>query len=225
MSHGDPAKWYMPGWRIEQRYSPGVLLGNWGEDQHSFHKGAHSHNSTYRKDYQKEGSWRPDVIIRRKAQLQNAGLGKEFLFYHHGNSYSNNMISWYDEHFNKRERDEQNKLPELRSWDSNRLSWVPEKTDFPIQGAPTNFGLSAKRNQRWIEQVADATTGDFNTTYRASFTPHTRHSLTQTRHATPREKSTTLLRQNSTNKDLQLRGKLELQSPQVTSTSASVIAF
>ena len=33
-SHGDPHKWAMPGWRIEQRYSPGVLIGNWGEEKH-----------------------------------------------------------------------------------------------------------------------------------------------------------------------------------------------
>ena len=44
------------------------------------------------------------------------------------------MISWYDEHYNKRERDEENKLPALRNWDSHTLSWRPEKTDHPIQG-------------------------------------------------------------------------------------------
>ena len=33
-THGDPHKWHMPGWRIEQKYSPGVLIGNWGEEQH-----------------------------------------------------------------------------------------------------------------------------------------------------------------------------------------------
>ena len=28
----DP-KWQLPGWRIEQRYSTGVLIGNWSEDR------------------------------------------------------------------------------------------------------------------------------------------------------------------------------------------------
>ena len=27
-------KWQQPGWRIEQRYSPGVLIGNWAEDRY-----------------------------------------------------------------------------------------------------------------------------------------------------------------------------------------------
>ena len=28
------SKWHQPGWRIEQRYSPGVLIGNWSEDRY-----------------------------------------------------------------------------------------------------------------------------------------------------------------------------------------------
>ena len=27
-------KWEQPGWRIEQRYRKGVLVGNWSEDRH-----------------------------------------------------------------------------------------------------------------------------------------------------------------------------------------------
>lgn len=26
-------KWQLPGWRIEQKYSRGVLIGNWSEDR------------------------------------------------------------------------------------------------------------------------------------------------------------------------------------------------
>ena len=26
-------KWQLPGWRIEQKYSPGVLIGNWSESR------------------------------------------------------------------------------------------------------------------------------------------------------------------------------------------------
>lgn len=35
MAQGDPRKWHMPGWRIEQKYSPGVLIGNWDEDRYT----------------------------------------------------------------------------------------------------------------------------------------------------------------------------------------------
>ena len=29
----DPLKWGLPGWRIEQRYDPKVLIGNWYEER------------------------------------------------------------------------------------------------------------------------------------------------------------------------------------------------
>ena len=109
MSHDDPMKWAMPGWRIEQQYAPGVLIGNWDEGRYKFQKGEYKHNSTHRIDFQNYGSSRPDVIIRRKAQLTNDGLGKEFLFYHHGNRYSNNMISCMDNINKKKERVETEK--------------------------------------------------------------------------------------------------------------------
>ena len=33
MAQGDPKKWNMPGWRIEQKYSTKVLIGNWEEER------------------------------------------------------------------------------------------------------------------------------------------------------------------------------------------------
>lgn len=34
MAQGDPKKFQMPGWKIEQHYSPGVLIGNWAEERY-----------------------------------------------------------------------------------------------------------------------------------------------------------------------------------------------
>ena len=31
-AQGDPMKWKMPGWRIEQRFSNKTLIGNWCEE-------------------------------------------------------------------------------------------------------------------------------------------------------------------------------------------------
>ena len=33
MAQGDPKKWSLPGWRIEQRYANPVLIGNWSEER------------------------------------------------------------------------------------------------------------------------------------------------------------------------------------------------
>jgi len=40
----------------------------------------------------------------------------------------------YDEDYNRRPRQGVNKLPALRRWSSNTMSWVPEKSDYPLQG-------------------------------------------------------------------------------------------
>lgn len=34
--HGNVEAWLnIPGWRIEQRYAPGVLIGNWAEERYT----------------------------------------------------------------------------------------------------------------------------------------------------------------------------------------------
>ncbi|XP_070561522.1 cilia- and flagella-associated protein 107-like [Ptychodera flava] len=206
MAQGDPRKWNMPGWRIEQRYRQGVLIGNWSEERHNFLKSGHRNSSTHREDFTPYPNYKPDVMTRRAAMMQNEGLGSHHIFAHHGNRYSNNMISWYDEHYNKRERDEKNKLPELRHWDSHQLSWVPEKTDYPIQGAPTNFGLKASKDAKWAKLEAAESKGDYCTTYGASYEPHSTGAYIQKHYAAPRTISANLHPLNKINKDLVLRG-------------------
>lgn len=49
------------------------------------------------------------------------------------------MISWYDEQFNKRDREATDKLPDLRKWDGHKLAWAPEKSDYPMQGTGVLF--------------------------------------------------------------------------------------
>lgn len=85
--------------------------------------------------------------------------------------------------------------------------------NFPL-GTPTRFGLSGKKQGHWDEQVANADHGDFNTTYKVSYSAMQRDAACRKRFATPKEKSTTLLKLNSINKDLQLRGKVDFQSPE-----------
>jgi len=43
----------------------------------------------------------------------------------------------YDEDYNRRPREDAGKLPVLRKWNSNTMSWVPEKSDYPLQGLPS----------------------------------------------------------------------------------------
>ncbi|XP_076454137.1 cilia- and flagella-associated protein 107-like [Babylonia areolata] len=208
----DPRKWHMPGWRIEQKFSPGVLIGNWSEDRHTFLKGEYKHNSTNRMDFRNFGSHRPDVIIRRKGELRNQGLPPELVFHHHGNKYASNMVSWYDEDYNGRWKER--KVPELRDWNSHHLAWMPEKNDHPVQEPATNFGLLGKLKKDWAEQIADETRGDYLSTYTASYQDLPADRMVQTRYATPKSDSTTLHPVNKTLKDLHLRNTAIMKSPE-----------
>lgn len=62
------------------------------------------------------------------------GLPPELVFGHHGKAYSNNMITLYDEYYNRRERPEDQQFPDTRAWNSKTMAWAPEKIDFPLQG-------------------------------------------------------------------------------------------
>lgn len=97
-----------------------------------FKKGSYKHNTTHRIDFQNYGNHRPDVIIRRKRELLNEGLPQELIFHHHGNRYARNLVTWYDEDYNGRYKEK--KLPELRTWTSKHVSWLPEKSDIHVQG-------------------------------------------------------------------------------------------
>ncbi|KAK3536549.1 hypothetical protein QTP86_013739 [Hemibagrus guttatus] len=60
-------KWKQPGWRIEQKYSSKVLVGNWAEERLQFSREGKTANSSNRLDFRPHPDHRPDVIIRRTA--------------------------------------------------------------------------------------------------------------------------------------------------------------
>jgi hypothetical protein len=135
MATGTEDKFQQPGWRIEQKYKQGVLIGNWSEERYDFERQNFPSNSTQRSDYVNCNS-KPEADTRRRMVLMNEGLKKDILFTHHGKRYMNNSITLYDQEFNHRRR---HTTP--RSWDWHRLAWLPEISDHPIVGEGTKWGL------------------------------------------------------------------------------------
>ena len=66
--------------------------------------------------------------------MRGDGAGPKFLLYHHGEKYMKNLITWYDQDYNKRETEGPEKLPSLRNFSTQVMAWIPEKSDHPIQG-------------------------------------------------------------------------------------------
>lgn len=210
----DFSKFGVPSWRIEQRFNTGVLIGNWSEERQAFPKEKFRHNSTNRIDFRNYGTVAPEVVVRRKAKLGSEGIPSDMLFRHHGRAYDNMHITLYDENFNGRYKEKS--LPPLRNWDSQTLGWLPERSDKPLTGLPTNWGLKEQKEADMLARQKEMSKPDFESTYTGSYRdappPESRRF---NRYANPRHLSTTLLPTNKTNNDLHLRGKPNLRLPEV----------
>jgi len=209
----DFANFGVPSWRIEQRFNTGVLIGNWKEERMKFPQEKYNHNTTNRLDFKNFKDAHPDVTVRRKAKLGSEGIPADMLFRHHGQHYDNMLISLYDENYNGRWRE--SSMPNLRNWDSQSLKWLPEKTDYPLKGNPTNFGLKAKLEVEREQKNKDLYYPDLSSTYQSSYTDKPVDAMKFSRYATPKHLSTNLLPCNKINNNLNLRGKATLRLPEI----------
>ncbi|XP_062505522.1 cilia- and flagella-associated protein 107-like [Corticium candelabrum] len=213
----DKDKWHAPGWRNEQRYSNGVLIGNWSEERHEFKKGSCVSDSTHRTDFTDIGRHtRPDVTIRRNALARNDGLGRQHLFTHHGNSYSSNMVTLYHDVFNNASQGNSESAQlrtNLRQWDRTKVSWQPEPIDQRVTRRPYRYGLYERLQAKWKKQAELEEKGDYQTSYGLTYHTHDRKSLVTSHYASPRQLSTHL-HPHRLNKDLQLRSSVSIPKPE-----------
>ena len=199
-------KMQLPGWRIEQKYNNKVLISNWSEDRRKFEKGGNViGNSTQRIDFQPYLNHSPDVRVRRDASIRNEGMPRKFLLTHPATADQCNLISWYDQQINGRELRESN-LPKVRKWNSNKLSFTPEKSDLPLQTSPTNFGLLSQMKEKWRREVEMESASEYESTYKHSYNMLQPESVQQQkRFANPKALSSHFNKHNKVNNDLHFR--------------------
>jgi len=192
-------KWQQPGWRIEQRYSNRVLIGNWEEEgRGKFLKGKEVAQSSNKLDYQSYGKEvKPDTTVRRNALARSEGLGKDYLFRHHGDAHEGNQISWYDVDYNGRQNAQ---LPPKRTWDPHKLCWLPESSDLPTKGNGSKFGLADRLRAKWAADIESS-----GSVTASSFPAHDNNHMVTKRHACPKYLSSHFTAQGI-NKNLSLRG-------------------
>ncbi|XP_071777092.2 cilia- and flagella-associated protein 107 [Centroberyx gerrardi] len=201
-------KWTQPGWRIEQKYSKKVLIGNWVEERLKFTREPKTASSTSRVDYRPHWDFKPDVSVRRSALQRAEGLPSRLFFAHHGTPPSHYLVTLYDESYG---RNHTNALPTLRSWHPDSLTWQPEKSDHPIPAPPTNFGLLESKKHRLEKQQTHLPS---LSVYRSTYQGHPLNAFCQNRFASAsRMLSSRLHAANHNNKDLDLRQRSLLQVP------------
>uniref|UniRef100_A0A8C3SS54 Chromosome 1 open reading frame 158 n=1 Tax=Chelydra serpentina TaxID=8475 RepID=A0A8C3SS54_CHESE len=96
-------------------------------------------------------------------QIPVYGLPKQHLFTHHEEPSHRNLVTQYDDHYNRHGYNPV--LPPLRKWNGQKLAWLPEKSDFPIFEPPTNYGLFEQLMKKWTHQEA----GVMNSVYTVSY--------------------------------------------------------
>merc|ERR1712066_884124 len=101
-AQGDPLKWNLPGWRIEQQYSKNTLIGNWCEERNKFEHSENETNSTNRIDYNLADiiDVVPETLERRYALRRNEGSTTK---YQPKQTHDQDcqFISWYDNDYRR----------------------------------------------------------------------------------------------------------------------------
>ncbi|XP_053432687.1 cilia- and flagella-associated protein 107 [Nycticebus coucang] len=175
----NPQSLSTPSWKIETRYSTKVLTGNWVEERRKFAGVTETPQSIHRKDYIPFPGRRPDQVSRWYGKKKIEGLPYKHLITHHQEPSYRHLISTYDDHYNRHNYNPG--LPPLRTWNRNKLLWLPEKADFPLLAPPTNYGLYEQLKQRWRTSRA----GPGESTYTLSYPRPPLWAMSQREHAIP----------------------------------------
>ncbi|XP_018408158.1 PREDICTED: uncharacterized protein C1orf158 homolog [Nanorana parkeri] len=200
-------KWCLPGWRIEQKYSNQVLIGNWEEERKKFKRRVlPTSSSCYEIDFLRFPDSKPDRNQRRYYLKRMEGLPKQHVLSHQAEPRSRHLVSQYDDHYI---RHGNSTLPPLRSWNSNTLAWLPERSDFPLREPPTNFGLLQEKQKLWGKPSEE-----LRSVYSASYrNPPTSAFMAPRYGVAPRFLSSTMHKSNNTNKALDFKCQAYLQVP------------
>ncbi|XP_038603166.1 uncharacterized protein C1orf158 homolog [Tachyglossus aculeatus] len=175
--------WSTPSWRIEPKYCPRVLIGNWLEERKKFIRASGlAPISTYMRDYVHFPDHKLDQLYKRHALSRMEGLPYKHLIVHNEEPKHRNFISAYDDHFNHHGHNPD--LPLLRQWNVQKLAWLPEKSDFPLVEPPSNYGLFEQRLKRWSASVLDPMKSVYTVSYvRPTFSTPSLWNLTVSSHS------------------------------------------
>nr|XP_045004701.1 uncharacterized protein C1orf158 homolog isoform X2 [Jaculus jaculus] len=94
-----------------------------------------------------EKKYSTSVLTGNWVEERRKGLPYKHLITHHQEPSHRYLISTYDDHYNR--HDYNPGLPALRTWNRQKLLWLPEKSDFPLLAPPTNYGLLEQLKQKW----------------------------------------------------------------------------
>ncbi|XP_011851952.1 PREDICTED: uncharacterized protein C1orf158 homolog isoform X3 [Mandrillus leucophaeus] len=113
--------------------------------------------------WQIETKYSTKVLTGNWVEERRKGLPYKHLITHHQEPPHRYLISTYDDHYNRHGYNPG--LPPLRTWNGQKLLWLPEKSDFPLLAPPTNYGLYEQLKQRWLAPKAGLKQSTYTSSY------------------------------------------------------------
>ncbi|XP_074704298.1 cilia- and flagella-associated protein 107 [Strix aluco] len=151
-------------WKIQPKYSNEVLIGNWLEERRRFTKDPGKLGSSiYKTDFIWFPDHKPDQTLRRTMMEKFEGLPVQHFFTHHDEPRSRNLVSEYDDKYNRHGYNPV--LLPLHSRNKRKFAWIPKKADHPILEPPTNYGLLEHLMKKWHKKEAGVMTSVYTTSY------------------------------------------------------------
>lgn len=203
-AQGDPRKWEMPGWRIEQAFSKKTLIGNWCEERNKIEHNNIKSDSTHRSDFtDPDNEAIPCNKERRHALRRNDGSSDKYAVKIGNNQPNDSFISWYDCDYRRKEE------KKLRKWNRHKLVWEPEWSDSPLQGSATQLGIRQKIFQKWAaDQAIFCGSNQYHpkSTYGGDFKSFSSENFPLRYAQAPKYLSSKMNTISRTNKSLPLRG-------------------
>ncbi|XP_041498908.1 uncharacterized protein C1orf158 homolog isoform X2 [Microtus oregoni] len=113
--------------------------------------------------WQIEKKYSTRVLVGNWVEESRKGLPYKHLITHHQEPSHRYLISTYDDHYNRHNYNPS--VPALRSWNGQKLLWLPEKSDFPLVAPPTNYGLFEQLKQKWLAPKTGLRESIYTTSY------------------------------------------------------------
>ncbi|XP_069698900.1 uncharacterized protein [Periplaneta americana] len=188
----------------DNKYNPGVLVGNWFEEQGRYLQPKLQHKTIYATDYVKA---HPSLSLQHNFLadriIENQGVGSELLIEECGTDYYNNFSTSYDLQYRYCPQELTGARP--RIFNTRWKKYEPQQDYTLNYGNVTQFGLAELKRDCWSADLARV--HKLSTEYREAYLPLSTDNLIAKRIAVPRKYSSALCEINLKNKHAMLRGK------------------
>ncbi|CAF1318694.1 unnamed protein product [Adineta steineri] len=188
--------------RGKRPFDAKVLVGNWYENRFKFKDSGHRSKPFHQIAYPTHVGSVPDTVFRRRALGSKEQRLGRLILDHHDIDSQKQLISSYDEQYNKRGAYGEHQDNSERKWAVPDNHWLPERSDHPLENTPTSWGLVERKRAQTQFLQRQRTMPDLSE-YTNRYIPHRPEEYSSPKYVgIPRLYSSTVERTNSLNNNI-----------------------